>query len=165
MVNKINLTELEAQISSRQLSASEQPTMRSARQEEILEDTWQTLADIYGSSLVSQYGPAMPEAWVLLLKGVTPRQIKDGLNALTSRGSSFPPNGSEFRNLCLGITVDKSGNDTTHYHKSAAYLSFDDPKHPEHKHYSKAKRIEHSSTVSKRKQTGNESLKNLKDLL
>ena len=107
----------------------------------------------------------MPEAWVLLLKGVTPRQIKDGLNALTGRGSSFPPNGSEFRNLCLGITVDKNGNDTTHNHKSAAYLHFDDEKHPEYKHYSKAKRIECSTTVSKRKTIGNNALKDLKGLI
>jgi len=48
---------------------------------------------------------------------------------------------------------------------SAAYLTFDDPKHPQYKHYSKAKRIENGSTVSKRKAKGNAALKNLKDLI
>ena len=45
-----------------------------------------------------------------------------------------------------------------------AYLSFDDPKHPEHKQYSKTKQIEHASTVSKRKQSGNNELNKLKDM-
>ena len=47
---------------------------------------------------------------------------------------------------------------------STAYLTFDDPNHPEHKQYSKSKRIESASTVSKRKDSGNNHLKNLKDL-
>ena len=101
----------------------------------------------------------------MLLRGVTPRQIKDGLNGLIGRGGTFPPNGAEFRNLCLGITTDKNGHDTTHNHKSTAYLEFTDPKHPQYKHYSKAKRIENGSTVSKRKKAGNAALKNLKDLI
>jgi len=47
---------------------------------------------------------------------------------------------------------------------SNAYLTFDDPKHPEHEHYAKKTLIEDKTTVSKKKQSGNNHLKNLKDL-
>ena len=49
-------------------------------------------------------------------------------------------------------------------HNSSAYLSFTDKNHPEYKHYSKAKRIENSTTVSQRMKKGNNELKNLKGL-
>ena len=157
-MQKIDLTELQAAADSRQLSASEQPTKRTERQEQIIETVWQTLADVYGSTLVTQYGEVMPEAWIALLKGLTPSQIKDGLNRIASRESSFPPNGAEFRQLCLPETISPDGKN------SSAYLTFDDPAHPEHKQYSKTKRIESASTVSKRKDAGNNHLKSIKDL-
>jgi len=156
-MQKIDLTDIQAQIDSRQLTASEQPTPRTERQEQIIETVWQTLADVYGSTLVTQYGEVMPEAWITLLKGLTPSQIKDGLNRIASRESSYPPNGAEFRQLCLPETISPDGKNTS------AYLTFDDPKHPEHKQFGR-KQIESDSMISKKKQSGNNHLKNLKDL-
>jgi hypothetical protein len=89
---------------------------------------------------------------------VSPEQIKGGLEKLATRVDTWPPNAIEFRQLCMPETVSPDGLN------SAAYLTFDDEKHPEYKHYSKAKRIENSTTVSQRKETGNNELKNLKDL-
>ena len=123
-MKKINLTEMQAAIDSRQLSESEQPTKRTEQQEQVIEKVWETLTDVYGSTLVNQYGAVMPEAWIALLKGITQGQIKNGLNKLATRDSPFPPNGSEFRQLCLPETISPDGKN------SAAYLDIHDPKHP-----------------------------------
>lgn len=120
-------------INSLPSSGSNRPQKRTELQERVIEKAWQILTEIYGSSLVTQYGTKMPEAWITLLKGVTPRNISDGLNALSGRGSTFPPNGGEFRNLCLGIQVDKDGNDISHQHKGKAHIEFKDPAHPDYK--------------------------------
>ena len=80
MTKPIDLTKLEQDITSRQLTASEQETTLTAQQKEVVRTIWQTLAEVYGSTLVKQYGEVMPEAWITLLKGLTPSQIKDGLN-------------------------------------------------------------------------------------
>ena len=157
-MQKIDLTEIQAQIDNRQLTASEQPTQRTEHQERIIETIWETLTDIYGSTLASQYGDVMPEAWIALLKGLSPIQMKAGLNKLATRESPFPPNGAEFRQLCLPETISPDGKN------SSAYLSFDDPKHPEYAHYGK-KKLESSGYVSKRKETGNEALRALHDSL
>jgi len=102
---------------------------------------------------------------VSCLRGITPRQIADGLNNCLEMHPEWPPGAAQFRAACLGKFLDADGNDSSWQHKSNAYLSFDDPKHPQYKHYSKAKRIENGSTVSKRKAKGNAALKNLKDLI
>lgn len=156
-MQKIDLTELQAQIDNRQLSASEQPTQRTEHQERIIETIWETLTDIYGSTLANQYGDVMPEAWIALLKGLSPIQMKAGLNKLATRESPFPPNGAEFRQLCLPETISPDGKN------SSAYLSFDDPKHPEYAHYGK-KKLESSGYVSKRKEAGRAALSGLRDM-
>ncbi len=159
MSKKIDLTEIQAAIDSRQLSASEQPTKRTEQQERIIETVWETLTDIYGSALVSQYGEVMPEAWILLLKGITPSQIKDGLNRLASRDSSYAPNGAEFRQLCLPETISPDG------HNSDAYLHPSDPKHSGHLIWKRDQdeklRIEDKSYLGKKKKIGNDTLKDI----
>jgi hypothetical protein len=161
-MQKIDLTELQAAADSRQLSASEQPIPRTERQEQIIETVWQTLADVYGSTLVTQYGEVMPEAWIALLKGLTPSQIKDGLNRIAVRESSFPPNGAEFRQLCLPETISPDG------HNSDAYLNPSDPRHSTHESWKLSQdsklRLEDKTYAEKRKQTGNDELKKLKEI-
>ena len=95
----------------------------------------------------------MPKEWVALLRGVTIGQIKDGLNRVAEIGSDFPPNGASFKNLCLGIKVDRHGNDISTQHKSAAYKTFQ----PE-------KRIEDKTYVSKREKAAKRELGNMKDM-
>ena len=90
--------------------------------------------------------------------GITPEQIKHGLEQLVSRKETWPPNAIEFRQLCLPETISPDGKN------SNAYLTFDDPKHPEHEQFGKSKLIEDKTVVSKRRDSGNNHLKNLKDL-
>ena len=158
MTNPINLTDLQDQINSRQLTELKLPTKRTEKQEQVIETTWEILTDIYGSGLTSQYGDVMPEAWIMLLKGITPTQITEGLGRIKGRNSSFPPNGEEFRQLCMPETISPDGVN------SSAYLSFDDPKHPRNDPTSaeyvrpQSKLIEH---VSKRKVSGNKAIKGI----
>lgn len=156
-MQKIDLTDIQAQIDSRQLKESEPSPKRTERQEQIIDKTWKTLVGVYGSTIVAAFGEEMPEEWIALLKGITPNQIADGLTKLADRQSPFHPNGAEFRQLCLPETISPDGKNTS------AYLTFDDPKHPEHKQFGR-KQIESDSMISKKKQSGNNHLKNLKDL-
>jgi hypothetical protein len=127
------------------------------KRERVMDRLWLRLAEIYGSSLTSQYGDTIPESWELLLMEVTPEQIKDGLNALATRENTFPPNAAEFRQLCMPTTISPDGKN------SAAYLSFDDPKHPNNS--SQADRLPPPrSYVSKRKMTGKNALADMKGL-
>jgi len=128
------------------------------KRERLMDRLWERLQEIYGHQLNSQYGETIPESWERLLTGLTPEQIKQGLEKLVTRKDSWPPNAVEFRQLCLPETISPDGKN------SSAYLEFSSEAHPEHKQYSKTKRIESASTVSKRKDSGNNHLKNLKDL-
>lgn len=106
----------------------------------------------------------MPEAWIALLKGITSSQIKGGLNKLATRDSPFPPNGSEFRQLCLPDTISPDGKN------SAAYLQFNDPRHPrndpESPEYVRTapKGIEGDQWKRDRKKAGNSELGRMKGM-
>lgn len=96
--------------------------------------------------------------------GVTPDQIADGLNRIATREDKWPPNAQEFRQLCLPETISPDGNN------SAAYIGFDDPKHPRNdpsspEYYKQAIGIGSDTHISKRKQAGNAALSALKDIL
>jgi hypothetical protein len=43
-------------------------------------------------------------------------------------------------------------------HNSSAYLSFDDPEHPEHEFYGKRKRIESDDYKTRKRKKGNETI-------
>ena len=88
--------------------------------------------------------------------GVTPEQIRDGLEALVTRKDTWPPNAVEFRQLCMPSTVSPDGNN------SSAYLSFNDPNHPEHEAYGSNKRIESDSYKVRKRKAGNQALKDLR---
>lgn len=129
------------------------------KHERMMDRLWLRLLEVYGHQLNSQYGETIPDSWERLLTGLTAEQIKQGLEKLVTRKDSWPPNAVEFRQLCLPESISPDGKN------SNAYLEFTNEHHPEHQQYSKAKRIENASTVSKRKTIGNEFLKNLKESL
>ena len=95
------------------------------------------------------------------MTGISPEQIKQGLEALVTRKESWPPNAVEFRQLCLPETISPDG------HNSSAYLSFDSPDHPQYEHYSKKKAIKdmNPERMAEKKKKGNEALKNLKEMV
>jgi hypothetical protein len=112
-----------------------------AKTERVMDRLWLRLAEIYGHQLVSQYGETIPESWELLLKEVTPDQIKDGLNNLVNRKDTWPPNAQEFRQLCLPKTISPDGTN------SQAYIQ-----------YKPAPQITDQGAISKRKKAGRKAL-------
>lgn len=162
-MEKIDLTKIQADINSRQLTASEQSPKRTEHQEKIIDKTWQTLVGIYGSTIVSAFGEEMPEEWILLLKGLTPNQIADGLTRLKDRKSPFHPNGVEFRQLCLPDTISPSGVN------KIAYVDIHSPEHPRNdptspEYCPKPKGLEDLTKKEARRQVGRDTLDSLKDL-
>jgi len=104
------------------------------------------------------------ETWERLLTGISPEQIKNGLENLTKREDTWPPNAQEFRQLCLPDTISPDGKN------SAAYLQFDDPKHPrndpESPEYVRTatKGIEGDQWKRDRKKAGNSELGRMKGM-
>ena len=99
----------------------------------------------------------------MLLKGITPKQINNAMNTIGMDWSSdFPPNGVQFRDLCLGIKRDKAGNDISLIHKSAAHIAFDDPRHPSYEVY--RPRLESDERKSKIKEKASSALSGLKGM-
>ena len=163
MVNKINLTDMQAAIDSRQLSESKQ-TLSSGQereQAEILTDkVWEKLSAMYGYKFVSQFGEMPDSTWASCLKGITARQIADGLNNCLEMHPEWPPGAAQFRAACLGKHLDADGNDSSWQHKSAAYKDINDPSHPNYR----PKMIESDYKVSKRKKTAKRELGKIKDM-
>ena len=143
----------------------QQDERESAKQERVWDRLWIRLSEIYGHQLASQYGETIPESWERLLTGITPDQIRDGLNRLATRKDTWPPNAAEFRNLCLPETISPDGKN------SAAYLRFDDPKHPRNDPESPefvrrgTKGIEGDQWKAKKKKAANSELERMKDML
>ena len=167
MTKPIDLTQIQQVADKRSQSELKQISTSSERKEasrDLTEKVWPKLQAMYGYKFTSQFGEMPDSTWASCLMGITPRQIADGLNNCLEMHPEWPPGAAQFRAACLGKFMDAEGNDSSWSHNSMAYMSFDDEKHPEHKQYSKAKRIEHASTVSKRKQSGNNELNKLKDM-
>ena len=130
---------------------SEQDRINSER---LMDRLWQRLSEVYGHQLHSQYGEVMPESWERLLKGVTPDQIKDGLNRLSVRTEAWPPNAVEFRQLCMPETLSPSGIN------SGAYIAFNDPAHPDFE----APRIESDEQKASKNKAANSALSDMKNM-
>ena len=96
------------------------------------------------------------------MKGITPRQIADGLNNCLEMHPEWPPGAAQFRAACLGKFMDAEGNDSSWQHNSGAYMDFKDPKHPS---YEPPRKIESDSYKVRKKKAGNNALSNLKDIL
>lgn len=88
------------------------------------------------------------------MRGLTPEQIKTGLEKLVLRESPYPPNGIEFRQLCLPDTISPNGGNPD------AYLQLSDPRHSCYKRPA----IEDFGKKAKLEQTKAKTLKNLKEI-
>jgi len=95
----------------------------------------------------------MPRGWELALREITPEQIKCGLDTIGFEFPDWPPTAFEFVNLCTG----QGGSHSTN---SAAYIAFDDPKHP---HY-QPPRIESDEHKAEVRRSGNNELAAMKGL-
>jgi len=161
-MQKINLEQMQRDIDKRSLKDSTQPerNISDGRPEpEVMLRFWKVMGQTYGPTFTTQYGMTPTDAWERQLTDITPDQIASGLNRLSERDSEFPPNAIEFRKLCLPKTASPDGKN------SNAYLSFNDPKHPEYEFYGKPKQLEDKTMVSKRKQKGIAALDDIKGML
>jgi len=135
-MNKIDLTELQQQIDNRDPALSTELKITSTEPEQrevslhLTEKLWPKLSAMYGYRFMSQFGETPDSTWASCLKGITPRQIADGLNNCLEMHPEWPPGAAQFRAACLGKHLDADGNDSSWQHKSAAYKMINDPSHP-----------------------------------
>lgn len=95
----------------------------------------------------------MPETWTRLLNEFSSTDLKRGLEGLLKRESSWPPNGIEFRDLCLK-------NSHSHAKNHSAYIDFHDPNHPDYE----APRIESDEMKAERESTAKTALDQMKGM-
>lgn len=67
---------------------------------------WQRFADLFPFRWLSAVGEWSPTStavaeWRATLRGITARQLADGLDRLRRSGAAWPPSAPEFRALCL----------------------------------------------------------------
>ncbi len=144
---------------------------RIAREAEALvKNLWPLMTSMYGHKFSSQFGEHPEETWESCLKGITGRQMADGLNNCLDAYPEWPPGAAQFRAMCLGKFIDKDGNDSSWQHRSAAYIDYRDAAHPSNdpnsrEYVKKApKGIEHQGYVSRRKKAGKRALDGMMDL-
>lgn len=94
---------------------------------------------------------------------ISPEQIAIGLRETAKKGDHWPPNAGEFRLLCLSDRASPDGFNT------AAYLSFDDPKHPSNdpessEYKPKPKGLTNDGWESKRQKAGKSALADMKNM-
>lgn len=85
-----------------------------AQAEALADKLWPMMADMYGHKFVSQYGETPPDTWVKCLKGISGRQIADGLNTCITESPEWPPSAPHFRMMCLGVPTDSKGKELAH---------------------------------------------------
>ena len=61
------------------------------------------MTSMYGHKWTSAHGVDVDSegVWAKALTGVSPREMADGLNLVTTEGGEWPPGAPAFRKLCL----------------------------------------------------------------
>lgn len=138
-MQKINPEEIQERINNQQLNGLKQQSLNlnqdlDQQRIRVLNRLWLRLTEIFGSSLVNQYGDKIPEAWVRLLTEISPEQIKHGLESLVKADLRYCPNAIQFRNLCLyGVTTANAQlkNDISQQNAFMAMAEEENRKHRE----------------------------------
>ena len=162
-MKKINLEDLQRQIDSRQLKESK-PNEQKPLNEDAMWNLWVMMTKLFHRAWTSREGEEPTDIWGKLLTELSQDQVNNGFDKILSWESPFPPTVLQFRQLCLPEGI--APRDRKGVGNSAAYLRFDDPKHPRNDPLSPEyvrpldKRIEHVST---RRQTGKDALKAILD--
>ena len=63
---------------------------------------WATLAEMYGQTLVNNFGEAPPSVWRAKIGELTDVQLANGLRALSEKPAQYPPTLGEFVSTCKG---------------------------------------------------------------
>ena len=80
--------------------------------EQLIDNLWDKMTEIYGHSFTSSYGKTDNGTWKRILSDVSGKEMAAGLSLCVSKGLEWPPNAIKFRNLCLGL-FDGSEEDKT----------------------------------------------------
>ena len=139
---------------STELNTTSSAAKESEQSEILVETLWGKLSAMYGYKFLSQFGEEPDKTWETCLKGITGRQMADGLNHCLTHHLEWPPGAAQFRGLCLGQFIDADGNDSSWQHAGAAYKQFES-----------TKLIESDEITSKRKKAGKSALSDMKKLL
>ena len=87
-----------------QPSQSEKPEKLS---QALMDSLWIKMSEMYGHRWTSNFGVSadMSHSWATVLKGITGKQIANGLNVLVEKGDEFdwPPPANVFRAMCLQV--------------------------------------------------------------
>jgi hypothetical protein len=102
-----------------QLVASAQQSSETAPEKDSIRWLWGIMVSMYGHKWVSSFGadPDPDRVWASCLKGISPEQIKTGLNQCALLALEWPPSAPQFRALCLGLALDDDGNDASWQHR------------------------------------------------
>lgn len=86
-------------------SSTTRQTTGSTRLELKIKEIWDVLARKYRNRFESGFvGDDRDLAmWAMAIKGLTPRQVDDGIRAVVMSNDNWPPTHEGFRMLCLGI--------------------------------------------------------------
>ncbi len=109
-----------------QLAEYGQQSSESGQQREPIRALWNLMGSMYGHKWVSSYGEEVDpdKVWAACLRGISPEQIKFGLNQCAVLGLEWPPSAPEFRALCCDDAgkeqriFDARARETAEYLKS-----------------------------------------------
>ena len=119
-INKLLNQNPRSLIESKQEPNRENERELQERAESLTDKAWTKLTAMYGHKFASQFGETPDDTWVTCLRGISPRQIADGLNACLESHPVWPPGAAQFRGLCLGLFIEKDGTDSWQQRKMAA---------------------------------------------
>lgn len=155
-MQKIDLTDIQAQINSRQLRESK-PSEQKPLDDEALWNLWEIMTKLFHHAWTSREGEEPTDHWGKLLTELSQDQINSGFDKILDWDSSFPPTVLQFRQLCLPTTISPDGTN------SGAYLYIDDPKHPLARDKARMA-LQSDEQISKKRKAGRSALNNMKEL-
>jgi hypothetical protein len=78
------------------------PVTFAPEQEDLTPLVWVTMAEIYGSQWLNEYGDVPNHQWTLEIRQLTRRQVTRGIEKCKHSGSPFVPRLPQFLSYCNG---------------------------------------------------------------
>ena len=80
----------------------------------VMDRLWEVMLEIYGHKWESNYGTEPLDSWARSLRGISPKQIAKGFDALNQSGEGWPPSALEFAKMCRGGEITGSWGTAAH---------------------------------------------------
>lgn len=78
------------------------PVTFAPEQDDLTPFVWVTMAEIYGSQWLNEYGDVPNQQWTLEIRKLTRRQVTKGIEKCKHSGSPFVPRLPQFLSYCNG---------------------------------------------------------------